>query len=118
MGAAATDGGTPGVPSPRPPVSALYRSSGGQYRRRVEALKVLVREGRRRALASLGAVALLMAVGVGAGLASVEVAARTERAYPEYLRTAAVGALVVNPGLDTVEAEEMIRSLPGVQSVT
>jgi hypothetical protein len=84
----------------------------------VETLKVLVREGLRRNVASLGAVALLIAVGVGAGLASVEVADRTERAYPEYLRTAAVGDLVVNPGLDTVEAEEMIRSLPGVQSVT
>ncbi|HUP71802.1 MAG TPA: FtsX-like permease family protein [Acidimicrobiales bacterium] len=83
----------------------------------METLKVLASEGLRRSFASLVAVALLIAVGVGAGLASVEIADRTEWAYPDYLRSAEVGDLVVNPSLDTVEAEEMIRSLPGVRGV-
>jgi hypothetical protein len=83
----------------------------------VETLKLLVREGLRRNLAALAAVALLLTAGLGAGLASIEIADRTERAYPDYLRRADVGDLVVNPSLDTVEAEEMIRSTPGVLGV-
>ena len=108
------DGGTPAVP----PVSALDPHVGRQYGRRVETLKLLVREGTRRNVASLAAVALLLMAALGAGLASIEIAGRTERAYPDYLRRADVGNLVVNPSLDTAEAEEMIRSTPGVLSVT
>jgi predicted lysophospholipase L1 biosynthesis ABC-type transport system permease subunit len=76
-----------------------------------------VREGVRRNLAVLAAIAVVLALGLGSGLAGTEIADRTERAYPDYLRRAAVGDLVVNPSLDTTDAEEMMRTLPGVTSV-
>ncbi|MEO8693933.1 MAG: FtsX-like permease family protein [Acidimicrobiales bacterium] len=84
----------------------------------METLKLLVREGVRRNVMALAAVAILLTAGLGAGLASIEIAHRTERAYPDYLRQAQVGNLVVNPSLDTAEAEAMIRSVPGVVGVT
>ncbi|MEO5843033.1 MAG: FtsX-like permease family protein [Acidimicrobiales bacterium] len=84
----------------------------------METLKLLVREGVRRNAAALAAVAVLLTAGLGAGLASIEIADRTQRAYPDYLRRADVGNLVVNPSLDTPEAEAMIRSAPGVVGVT
>jgi FtsX-like permease family len=83
----------------------------------VETLKLLVLAGIRRDVLALAAVALLLTAGLGAGLVSIEIADRTVRAYPEYLRQPEVGNLVVNPSLDTAEAEAMIRTVPGVLGV-
>lgn len=77
----------------------------------------LAREGVRRQWAELVAVAIVVALGVGAGLTSVEVADRTQHAYPDYLDQAAVGELVVNPSLVTEQTEALIRSVPGVVRV-
>ena len=81
-------------------------------------MKLLVREDVRRNSAPLAASALVLIFGVGAGLTSIEVAHRTERAYPDYLRSAEVGDLVVNPSVSTAVAEMAIRSAPGVRRVT
>ena len=76
----------------------------------------LARAGfRRRGLIGL---AVVLAVGVGAAIASLEAARRTEEAYPAYLRRAEVADLVVNPSLSTDRAEEVIVSTPGVVAST
>ena len=62
--------------------------------------------------------ALVVAVGLGVGLASLEAARRTERAYPDYLRRADVAELVINPSLPTDRADEVIGSTPGVLAFT
>lgn len=67
----------------------------------------------RRPLAGLSVV---LAVGLGVALASLEAARRTEDAYPSYLRRARVADVVVNPSLATDRAEEIIASTPGVES--
>ena len=59
----------------------------------------------------------MVALGVGASLTSVEVADRTQHAYPDYLDRAAVGELVVNPSLVTEQTEALIRSVAGVVRV-
>jgi hypothetical protein len=74
----------------------------------------LVREGTRRQAAALVAVVLVVALGLGAGLTSLEAAHRTERAYPDYLERAEVGDLVVNPGFPTRRIERILRETPGV----
>ena len=84
----------------------------------MEILRALVREGVRRNVAALAAIALVLAVGLGAGLTSLEIAHRTERAYPDYLRRADVAELVVNPSLNTDTTEGIIRSVPGITSIT
>jgi hypothetical protein len=66
----------------------------------------------------LALLAVVLAVGVGVGLASVEAARRTERAYPDYLRRAGVGDLVINPSIPTDRADEVIASTPGVLGYT
>jgi hypothetical protein len=77
----------------------------------------LTREGIRRHFAGLAAVALVLVTGVGAGWTSLEVADRTQHAYPNYLRRAAVGELVVNPSFVTDRTESIIRSVRGVERV-
>ena len=78
----------------------------------------LARSGARRRLGALGALALVLAIGIGVSLASFEAAHRTEQAYPSYLERAEVGDLVVNPSLSTNRAEEVIRTTPGVAGYT
>lgn len=73
----------------------------------------LARAGLRRGAALFG-LAAVVALGLGVAIASLEAAARTEQAYPDYLRRADVGELVVNPSLITKRAEEIISSTPGV----
>ncbi len=77
----------------------------------------LARTTARRQTGALVAVAIILAAGIGAALASLEVARRTEDAYPAYLRKGDVGDLVVNPVLATRRAEEIIRTVPGVERV-
>ncbi|MBW3548640.1 MAG: FtsX-like permease family protein [Actinobacteria bacterium] len=59
--------------------------------------------------------AVVLTIGIGAALGSLEAAARTDNAYPSYLRRAEVGELVVNPNLITERAEDVIASTPGVR---
>lgn len=78
------------------------------------AIRVLVQNGLRRRAAALVGLALVIALGMGTALASLSIAWRTERAYPDYLRRAEVGELVANPGLETDRINEIIASTPGV----
>jgi hypothetical protein len=75
---------------------------------------MLAWSGARRRSGSLVALALLVAIGLGVTLASAETAARTDRAYGDYLREARVSQLVVNPSLSTARAGEIIAATPGV----
>ena len=70
----------------------------------------------RRSRRSLLGLALVLAIGIGVALASLEAATRTESAYPSYLRRARVGHMVVNPGLNTDRAQQIVASTPGVKS--
>ena len=78
----------------------------------------LAAHGGRAHRGALVAIALVLAVGTGAGLASLEIAHRTERAYPEYRDDAEVAELVVNPSLSTDQTGDLLRSIDGVESVT
>lgn len=61
--------------------------------------------------------AAMVALGLGVAIASLEVAARTDHAYPSYLRRARVSELVVNPSFNTTRADEIVRATPGILSV-
>lgn len=61
--------------------------------------------------------AAMVALGLGVAIASLEVAARTDHAYPSYLRRARVSELVVNPSFNTTRADEVVRATPGILSV-
>ena len=76
---------------------------------------LLARAGLRRRRGSLVALAVVLALGLGVAIASLEAAARTGDAYPSYLRRAEVGELVVNPSFLTDRVEEIIASTPGVR---
>ena len=60
------------------------------------------------------AVALVIALGFGATLAAFGAAWQTEHAYPEYLRDADVGDVVVNLSLPTDLIAEVIAGTPGI----
>lgn len=81
-------------------------------------VRALGRLTSRRHLLVVVALALVLAGGLGAASASLALAERTAGAYPAYLDRADVAELVVNPGLATREAEDLIRSTPGVRRVT
>lgn len=83
----------------------------------MSALFVLARSVARGRLAGLVGVVALLAVGVGAGLASLVAGWRTDQAYPEYLRRAEVAEVVVNPSLRTERATAIIEATPGVSAV-
>ena len=78
---------------------------------------LLVRNGARRRAAELTGFALVVALGAGAAMASLSLAWRTDHAYPDHLRRAAVGELVVNPSLVTDRVREVVASTPGVVDV-
>lgn len=84
----------------------------------MRAARVLAWSVARRHRASLVGLAALLALGLGVALAATAVAARTDRSYDHYLRRAEVGDVVVNPGLSTERAAEIIAATPGVRSVT
>lgn len=84
----------------------------------MSALIMLARSTIRGRAAALGGLALLVALGLGTGVASLTAAWRTEDAYPRYLREAEVSELVVNPSLLTDRVAGMIATAPGVLSVT
>lgn len=75
---------------------------------------MLARNGLRRRVPELVGLALVLALGLGTTMAALATAWRTDRAYPEYLRRAEVGELVVNPSLVTDRVREIVASTPGV----
>jgi hypothetical protein len=77
---------------------------------------VLGRALLRRRRGSIVALAVVLALGLGVAIASLEAAARTDDAFPSYLRRAQVNELVVNPSFNTDRAEQIIASTPGVLS--
>ncbi len=62
--------------------------------------------------------ALVTIVGLGAGLAAINSAGRTQDAYDRFVERNAVADVVVNPGLSTTDIDAAIRSLPHVNKVT
>jgi hypothetical protein len=60
---------------------------------------------------------MVVAVGLGTTVATVDLAARTDRAYPTYLDDAGVADLVVNPSVSNERAAEVIAAAPGVRAV-
>jgi hypothetical protein len=60
---------------------------------------------------------VVVALGIGAAIASLSAAWRTDHAYPEYLRRAEVADVVVNPSLLTDRIVDVIASAPGVLDV-
>jgi hypothetical protein len=81
------------------------------------AIALLVRGELRRRVGAYVGVALVVALGGGAGLAAAIAADRTNRAYPDYVEEAEVTPLVVNPSIASRSVDELIRTLPGVRSV-
>ena len=81
-------------------------------------MAVLARYGVRRQRGALLAIALVFALGIGAGLTSLELAERTDRAYAQYRDDADVAELVVNPSMTTDETADLLRGIDGVESVT
>ena len=49
---------------------------------------------------------------------SLTAAWRTDHAYPNYLRSAAIGDVVINPSLRTDRADDLVRHAPGVVRAT
>jgi hypothetical protein len=96
------------------PGSTLLTSAFDRYSRLVFVSWAMAR-GLRRSAGSLLGLSVVLTVGIGVALGSLEVAARTEDAYPSYLRRAQVGELVVNPGLVTERTDDLIGSTPGVR---
>ena len=70
----------------------------------------------RRSRGALTGLPVVIALGVGVALASVEAPRRTEAAYPSYLGRGRVGQMVVNSSLNTDRAEELVSSTPGARS--
>ncbi|MEY2569847.1 MAG: putative transport system permease protein, partial [Acidimicrobiaceae bacterium] len=95
-----------------PPIAALT------YGHRVGVVAALAQANARRRLGGLLGIALVLAVGLGVSVSALEAATRTEHAYPDYLRRANVGEVVVNPSLATDRAAEIIASTPGVLGFT
>lgn len=89
----------------------------GRYGRPMGASWVLARAGLRRHRRGLLGLSVVLALGLGVSMASLEAARRTENAYPAYLRRAEVGELAVNPNLLTDRAQEIIATTPGVAGV-
>jgi len=78
-------------------------------------LLALTRASLRRRWPLFG-LAAVIALGLGVAIASLEAAARTESAYPDYLRRSNASDLVVNPSLSTDRIEAIISTTPGVRS--
>jgi ABC-type lipoprotein release transport system permease subunit len=78
---------------------------------------LLVRSELRQRGAAYLAIVLVVALGGGSSLGAFVVAYRTDRAYPDYVDRARVAELVVNPSIASQAADEVIRGLPGVNTV-
>lgn len=83
----------------------------------MDVLRTLIRSVARRQRGALVTLVLLLAVGLGAGLAAFSISSRTDHAYSDYLRDGGVDELVVNPRFSTDRLVATIAATPGVQSV-
>src|SRR5688572_11516906 len=75
------------------------------------------RSERRRQRWALLALAAVVALGLGASLASFAAAYRTDHAWDQYVERAAVTDLVVNPVIPTQEFEDRLRQVPHVREM-
>jgi ABC-type antimicrobial peptide transport system permease subunit len=87
------------------------------YGAKVRAVVLLARNGLRRRGRALVGLAVVVALGIGAAIASLSAAWRTDHAYTEYLRRAEVADVVVNPSLLTDRIVDVIASAPGTPAV-
>jgi hypothetical protein len=78
----------------------------------------LVRHRLRHRWLAMLPLALIVAAGATGALGALGAAERTATAYPRYIERANVGDLQINPSLSTAEIDSLIRSLPGVRSVS
>lgn len=79
---------------------------------------MLVRAELRQGWGTAIALVLVVALGLGTALTSIETADRTAAAHPEYLDDARVADVIVNPVLANERTIEIIESVPGVLSFT
>jgi hypothetical protein len=80
-------------------------------------LSLLAQGAVRGRLTALVSFVVLLAMGVGCGIASLVAAWRTDHAYPDYLRDGDVAEVVVNPSLRTDRARAIIEATPGVGEI-
>jgi putative ABC transport system permease protein len=78
----------------------------------------LIRHQLRRRWAAVVALAIMVALGAGGAFVALGAAQRTTDAFSDYVDSAGVGDLVVNPSLSTTAGDALIRHLPGVRAVT
>ncbi|HEV7758288.1 MAG TPA: ABC transporter permease [Acidimicrobiales bacterium] len=78
----------------------------------------LTRRHLRRRWPALVPVALIVAAGATGAFIAAGAADRTAGAYGDYLTRARVSDVTINPSLSTTEIDQVIRTLPGVRSVT
>jgi hypothetical protein len=98
--------------------TTLLVDEGSRYHRSMGAMLLLGRSALRGRWRSHLALIALLTIGVGTALASFTTAWRTDHAYPDYLRRANVSHLVINPTIVTDRLLEVVRTTPGVESVT
>lgn len=78
---------------------------------------VLARSGARRWVTALLGIVVVLVLGLGAGLTSLELAERTDHAYADYRADAEVAELVVNPSMTTEETARLLAGIDGVESI-
>ena len=92
--------------------------NGDNSRSRTGVTSWLVRTRVRRRAAGLVPLALIVIAGGTGSLVAIGAAQRTATAFDRYLERADVGSLRINPSMPTAEIDAVIRSLPGVRSIT
>lgn len=78
----------------------------------------LIRARLRARWAALAVIALVAALGATGTLVALSAADRTANAYARYRERANVGDVTINPSLISRDIDRVIRTLPGVESVT
>jgi FtsX-like permease family len=84
----------------------------------MEATKLLARSAMRGRWRSHLALVVLLIIGVGTALASLTAAFRTDHEYTDFLQRSKVSQLVINPLLVTDRLLDLVRTTPGVESVS
>ena len=78
----------------------------------------LIRSRLRARWAALVVIGLVVALGATGTLVALGAADRTANAYSRYRERANVGDVTINPSLFSKDIDHVIRTLPGVESVT
>jgi hypothetical protein len=78
----------------------------------------LIRSRLRARRAALVVIGLVVALGATGTLVALGAADRTANAYSRYRERANVGDVTINPSLFSKDIDRVIRTLPGVESVT